>query len=190
MQAPVGPRAAVARHDHQALADASTRTPSVEDAGASETELKFEIASTGLEKLRRHPVLAGPGGTSQLCSVYFDTPDHDLRNAGVSLRVREDEGRFTQTVKTRAAPGEIARGEWEAPVAGDKPDAQALACTPAGEVLSGSGAQALAPVFTTLVQRSVHLWEGDGAIVEVALDEGEIRAGGEREEIRTIRRRR
>jgi inorganic triphosphatase YgiF len=150
-----------------------------------ETELKFEVDSTSLERLKTHPALAGPGEPKRLRSVYFDTPHHDLKNHGVTLRVREADDGYVQTVKTRQGPGLFARDEWESAVNGVCPDARALADTPAGEVLNGHSAS-LAPVFATIVDRQVHLWRHDDDLVEVSLDQGEITAGGQSEPIREL----
>ncbi|HTI67262.1 MAG TPA: CHAD domain-containing protein [Caulobacteraceae bacterium] len=160
--------------------------PSPDEARNSETELKFEVAPGALGKLRKHPALAAPATTSRLRSVYYDTPDHDLRNAGVSLRVRESGGRFVQTVKTREGPGSIERGEWERDVDGARPEASALAGTPAEAVLNGHGAGDLAEVFSTTVERAVRLWSDGSALVELSLDEGRIDAGGDREPIHEL----
>ena len=159
---------------------------SLEEARTSEIELKFEVAAESLAKLKRHPAFARRAGAEQLRSVYFDTADHDLRNAGLTLRVRETAGRFVQTVKTRSGSGMIERGEWEVSIPGERPDAGALAHTPAAEVLDWLQGPDLEPVFTTTVDRSVRLWGEGGVQVEVSLDRGEIRAGASREPIREL----
>jgi inorganic triphosphatase YgiF len=159
--------------------------PTSDEARNSETELKFEVAAGALAKLRKHPLLAAPAARSRLRSTYFDTPDHDLRNAGLSLRVREADGRFVQTVKTREGPGAIARGEWEVEVAGGRPDLDALSHTPAAKVLNGHIGE-LDAVFSTTVDRAVRVWSEGPAKVEVALDEGRIDAGGGREPIHEL----
>jgi triphosphatase len=101
----------------------------------TETELKFEIAAPALMKLLEHPALSVPSEAICLRTVYFDTADHDLRNAGLSLRVRATGGRFVQTVKTRVSAGMINRHEWESGVSGEQPDQAALARTPAARAL-------------------------------------------------------
>jgi triphosphatase len=150
-----------------------------------ETELKFEVDSASIEKLKTHPALSDPAAPKRLRSVYFDTPHHDLKNHGVTLRVREADDGFVQTVKKRQGAGLFARDEWESAVAGVRPDAAALQHTPAGDVLNGHAAS-LAPVFATIVERQVHLWRHDGDVVEVSLDQGEITAGAQSEPIREL----
>ena len=159
---------------------------SLEETRTSETELKFEITADSLAKLKQHPAFAAGTGAEQLRSVYFDTPDHDLRNAGLTLRVRERAGAFVQTVKTRSGSGMIERGEWETPVTQSRPDARSLANTPAAEVLEDIGADDLEPVFSTTVERSIGLWADGAAQVEVCIDRGEILAAALSEPIREM----
>lgn len=147
--------------------------PADSPAGSSETELKFQLGQGALDSLSRHPALAVPGRRSRLRSVYFDTPEHDLRNSGFSLRVREKDGAFVQTLKSRKGSGVFDRDEWETGVDGDRPDPAVLAETPAARVLNGS-IDRLTPVFETSVERTVHMWSQGGATIEVALDQGQV----------------
>ena len=72
--------------------------PATGPSSTPETELKFSLGEGGLLSLRAHPILATPGSSSRLRSIYYDTPQHHLRNSGLSLRVRERDGAFVQTV--------------------------------------------------------------------------------------------
>src|SRR5580693_7234983 len=96
--------------------------------------------------------MAGGSGVSRsrLVSTYYDTPDHALARRGSSLRVRRVGRRFVQTVKTESEVGEIARGEWEDAVAGERPDPQAAQT---GPFLSPEIAGHLRPLFRTEVSR-------------------------------------
>lgn len=151
----------------------------VDPTGSSETELKFQLGQSALETLSRHPVLSTPGRRQRLRSVYFDTPEHDLRNRGFSLRVREKDGVFVQTLKGRSGNGVFDRGEWEVDVASDQPNTEVFADTPAAEILNGA-ADRLAPVFETCVERTVRIWQSGDTTVEVAVDEGEVIAADQR----------
>jgi inorganic triphosphatase YgiF len=85
----------------------------------SEVELKLAVDPDDVERLEPHPLLRHASKPRRLVSTYFDTADHRLRKAGLSLRIRTDGGRNVQTVKLAngAAAGLFARGEWEREVA-------------------------------------------------------------------------
>jgi inorganic triphosphatase YgiF len=140
-----------------------------------EIELKFlippEAAALALTQLN------GEGAVRQLDATYFDTPDHALRKAGYGLRVRDGEGGRKQTLKSASAGGVFSRGEWEEKIAGPGPDRDALARTPAAAMLAGED---LAPVFTTRVERTVRIVHVGEAVIEAALDRGELSADGRR----------
>ncbi len=141
-----------------------------------ETELKFLATPDGIAALAAHPDLAGEERVAQLRSVYFDTPDRDLWRRGMGLRVRATGKGFVQTVKLQDGEGAYQRGEWETPVEAERVDLDALAGTPAAEALDGR-AQDLEPVFTTAFERRARLCRRGGAVIEAALDQGEILAG-------------
>lgn len=150
-------------------------TPDLQDP-AAETELKFLLTPQALAALSAHPALRGPGKPERQRSVYFDTPDHQLRDKGLSVRVRETPEGFLQTVKRRSGAGRVDRDEWEAPTAGPTPDAAELRRTPVAEALGGDLA-ALKPLFASDVIRTRRYWTEADAVVEISLDEGEILAG-------------
>jgi len=149
-----------------------------------ETELKFELEPEAMLKLREHPAFAEAQSPRRLHSVYFDTPDHDLKNRGLTLRVREASGGYVQTVKQRQS-SLFGRDEWEQRVEAERPDAHAFHDTPVEPLLHGDAAR-LAPVFATTVERSVHLWRRGEDVVEISLDQGEIAVGEQREPIREL----
>jgi triphosphatase len=153
--------------------------------GSSETELKFQLGQSAIQALNSHAVLAGAGPSQRLRSIYFDTPEHDLRNGGFSLRVREKDGRFVQTLKSRIGAGVFDRAEWEAPVDLFAPNPALLADTPAAAILNGS-IDRLSAVFETCVDRTVRVWRDGEAAVEVAIDEGEVIAADQRTPVREL----
>ncbi len=161
-----------------------------------ETELKLTLDAAALERAGAHPALGGmramPRRSENLVSVYYDTPDLALKAAGVSLRLRKVGRRWVQTIKRKAAAeaeaanGLFANRESERPAPGGRlvltgPDEDgALAA-----VTEAAGEAPLAPVFETAVRRiSERLTAPGGGEVEMALDEGEIRAGAARAPIR------
>jgi inorganic triphosphatase YgiF len=154
-----------------------------------ETELKFEVDAAGARALGEHLQLPSLGQPRKLLSVYYDTPETDLRDHGLTLRVRDDGVRRVQTVKQSALGGNgFHRGEWECPLppgaGGDlAPDLDAAARTPLGDVLSRRELAFLRPVFEVEVKRITRSVEIDGAIIEIALDRGCARAEGRRSPI-------
>jgi inorganic triphosphatase YgiF len=95
---------------------------------AREVELKLEVPTHSLYRLARSPLLRAARKKSPkpatLVSVYFDTDKLELRDKGLSLRVRRIGRRHIQTIKQES--GESAalftRNEWEHPIGGRQPD--------------------------------------------------------------------
>lgn len=148
-----------------------------EQAVSDEVELKLETTASGLDAISRSGLLGHPSSSKSLDAVYFDTPAHDLRRRGVSLRIRREEGQLVQTIKHHAgrsmgeAAGLFARSEWELPV--DQPVPAHDPRVPLPKALFA----ALMPLFEVAVRRQVSFIEQDGSRIEVALDRGEVRAG-------------
>jgi inorganic triphosphatase YgiF len=157
-------------------------------APGREIELKL-LLPAGAAALLRHPRLLGvPPARRQLYTVYFDTQDFELAKRGVALRVRRAGRRWIQTLKTEAdsTGGLSARVELEVPVSG--PGVELDRFPPeARNRVPESLANKLAPVFTTrFIRRTWQLTGIRGSQIEVALDEGEIRAGDKTEAIREL----
>ena len=148
-----------------------------------EIEVKLRLPPTARPALEGHPVLrpprAGEPETREEETTYFDTRDGLLAQAGASLRVRRSPGRgLVQTLKLAPVADGAAgrRGEWEWPVGAETPDLGLLAGTPcASSVAALDGA--LAPVCRTEISRTAWRVASGGAAVEVAIDQGRIRAG-------------
>lgn len=156
-----------------------------------ETELKISLDAAGEAKLARNAGLrtmrVAPRRTKQLVSIYYDTEDHALAGAGIALRLRRDGRRWIQTIKSRAetasASGLFANREIEQPAPGGR-----LVLKGADPVFAAiaaaRGDAGLAPVFETRVRRIVErLTPPGGGEVELAIDQGEIVAGENREPI-------
>ena len=144
-----------------------------------EIELKLALDPTFAARFKRHPLLAGMKVERRtLHSIYFDTPDFALTRRRIALRLRRVGYHWVQTLKA-AAPSVGAlssRPEWEVPVMGNSPDLAVLV-PEAMALLAGIDLARLAPVFVTDVKRAT--WQvivGETAM-EIALDQGEIRAG-------------
>lgn len=140
-----------------------------------EVELKLEIAPGDARRLRRQPVLAAVEAHRQeQQSVYFDTRGMKLRRNGLVLRVRQVGREFVQTVK---GEGLFDRSEWEAPVAGLRPEPRAAAGTPLAGLLGADGFAKLKPVVRSEVRRTRWELERGDTRVELVLDQGSVCAG-------------
>lgn len=146
---------------------------------ATETELKLQLSAADRAAFRAHPLLqAGMAeGPSTLRNTYYDSPDLALAKARVALRLRHHGERIIQTLKTRGQSinGLHQRGEWE----WDLPRAELNTKVLSGDIwpdgLPPAAGLQLVPVFTTDFERETWLIRYQGAEIEVALDQGEIR---------------
>ncbi|MCJ2035328.1 CHAD domain-containing protein [Methylobacterium sp. J-068] len=142
-----------------------------------EIELKLQCEAGDLAELARHPFLqaASHEQSAFLTSTYHDTPDGDLRKAGLTLRVRRAGDAFVQTVKVASkAAGLFDRAEWEGAIPGDRPDLAQLGETPLPALLETVSDPSLVPVFATLVERRSRSVSYGASRIEVAFDEGRI----------------
>jgi inorganic triphosphatase YgiF len=161
-----------------------------EGSGAPvEVELKLALDAAAMEAALSSPLLRerarGALRTRELRNTYYDTPDRRLHARKAVLRVREVEGRYVQTLKGARRPdGAVAaRNEWEVELPGPEPRPDALDDPDAHELAGLLLPEELAPVFETRVRRRslVAVWpdaEGRPAEIEVAFDDGVVRADG------------
>jgi triphosphatase len=145
-----------------------------------EIEIKLRLQREHLKRLRRHPLLSAgfkrSGKAVRQDSVYFDDRNRTLRQHGISLRLRQIEGRRVQTIKALNGSGTIDRGEWETAVSCARPDLSAARGTPLANLLP-TLCQPLEPIFETRVARiSFPIQCGNSEIV-VSLDRGRILTG-------------
>lgn len=153
-------------------------------ARQSELELKLELTRDQLRRVQLHPALGdlavGEPVTRTLRSIYYDTPDHRLRALGISFRLRSDGESWRQTVKagTAVRNGVSNPVEMEAAVEGPEPDLGRIDNRKIRrKVEKAIERSILEPVFETVVERTTRqLHSGDGEL-ELALDEGTVRAG-------------
>ena len=139
-------------------------------AGEDEIELKFLCEPADLAAV----LAAAPAGETHektLVSTYFDTPEGDLRQARISLRIREGGARTVQTLKRGDG---FAREEHEKNLEGESLDLSLPALT---DALPAAKLKSLAPIFTVRVTRRQRTFDYGGATIEMALDEGEVQAG-------------
>lgn len=141
-----------------------------------EIELKLEIASGNSDALLEHPLVAEmralPEQSGHLHATYYDTPDHALRRAGLTLRIRRKGARFIQTIKAESGSRELAlnRGEWECAVESGI-DFAAAADTPLAPLVADEATrEKIIPVFTIETDRRAFLISRDETVIELAVD--------------------
>jgi|KBSMisStandDraft_5_1062788.scaffolds.fasta_scaffold05764_2 inorganic triphosphatase YgiF len=148
-----------------------------------EIELKLQIEPRYLARLAAHPLLkrAAKRVTRKLYSVYYDTPDLDLWQAGVSLRVRRSGRQWLQTVKSGGAvtAGLHQQHEFETPLAAPFPDFEGIQTSEAAVFFSPPELrERLQPVVVTEFTRtSSELTPAGGVAIEFCIDRGELKSG-------------
>jgi len=143
-----------------------------------EIELKLKIKQQDKENLKRHSLLLSfQSGheKKRLISAYYDTPDMALRHLDFSLRVRQVDNEFWQTVKSvgTAVNGVHTRHEWECQIAQAEPDFDLLPEELKEKLLPLK--DQLQVVFVTDFMRETWQIKSEQQHIELALDEGEIR---------------
>ncbi|KUM27769.1 adenylate cyclase [Mesorhizobium loti] len=160
----------------------------------SEVELKFILDEASPRdfwaRVKASKLAKGSPTTKTLRSIYLDTPEHALKKAGIALRLRRDGRRWVQTVKTGAElHGGLSQvGEVENPAPGGRvcPEAIPDASVRDAVLRSVNGAP-LQPVCETVIRRSAsELSLEDGTRAELAVDVGQIRAGGRSADLREV----
>lgn len=150
---------------------------------ATEIELKFRIPPARLAALRRAVATAG-ADVQPLAAAYFDTAGEHLAKTRTALRLRREGDAWVQTLKAEGA-STLQRLEHNVPVPGtDRPalDTARHDGSPAGtalrRLLAAAGQPPLQERYATTVQRTRRRLRSGGAVVELALDEGTVQAGG------------
>ena len=149
----------------------------------SEVELKLLAEPSQFAQLSQAPPIVAharnKGSIRLLKSIYFDTPTRALYRAGATLRVRQVGKQFIQTLKL--APGNdgepLRRGEWESPVAAMVPDVHLLMPLITIGLQEALNREPLQPIFGTEVRRHMRALRLPTGTVEVAFDQGVIKAG-------------
>lgn len=150
-----------------------------------EMELKFVLAEPPARLWARVKDLdssfAGPH-TRTLSTLYYDTPDRALRDAGIALRTRRDGRRSLQTVKAgrQALGGFTDVQESETVIRGRTPDPNAIPDEALrSRIVELCRGKALVVVADMRFRRSSGMVSlPDGAKVEISTDTGTILANG------------
>jgi triphosphatase len=141
-----------------------------------ESELKFRVPARSLSKIAKVRIAGTRGGArsqTQLLSTYFDTKKHKLRRRGLTLRIRQENGNYLQTVKA-AGTTSFARGEWESEVGALVPDLDKADDTPLQKLATKKLRRGLKPVFRTSVRRITRLFQAGNSEIELAVDRGNV----------------
>ncbi|WP_153108835.1 CYTH and CHAD domain-containing protein [Propionivibrio limicola] len=144
----------------------------------TEIELKLRLSPAEARQLIKHRLLvATPGQKFRLFNTYYDTPDSDLRKQCIALRLRR-KGWSSWLITVKGSDpngGALAqRREWEAPTQPGVFDLSIVTDEGLREFLECKRAL-LQPVFSTDFTRITWRLERARAVVEVALDRGEIK---------------
>lgn len=143
---------------------------------ANEIELKLELTPQAVEALDAAGFWPGDAVAADQRSVYFDTPDRAIAEAGMSLRIRRTGRKRVQTIKAEgdSAGGLFVRSEWECGVESDVPvigdDTPLLA-------LLGDRVDAIDRAFEVRVERRRWNVAADDARIEMVLDRGMVSIG-------------
>ncbi|HEX5998912.1 MAG TPA: CHAD domain-containing protein [Hyphomicrobiaceae bacterium] len=155
------------------------------NVSSKELELKLELTPQELLRVAANPALedltVGKPVTKVLRSIYFDTPDHRLHAKGIALRLRAADEQWVQTVKDGQGlkSGVSNPREVEAVVARAEPDLAAIEDPDLRRAVEkATRHSALEPQFETVVTRTTRQLHSDKGDMELALDEGIVRAGG------------
>jgi len=146
---------------------------------ANETEIKLVFPEDKLEQVQSVSCLRLDDfkGRHHLVNRYFDTPDLVLTQHKVALRIREQDDKIIQTVKTRgkSVNGLHQRGEWEWFLTGPHLDLTLLAAAEWPEALPVDEIkERLLPIFNTNFDRCIWWVTINETQIEVALDQGSV----------------
>ncbi|NVK55197.1 MAG: CYTH domain-containing protein [Alteromonadaceae bacterium] len=151
----------------------------------SETEIKFVLREDPLPTLKKkvfpaltkHSVTVEDKGQIELLNDYYDTEDHFFQQHKIGMRVRGENGRYEQTVKTQGqiSGGLHRRQEYNVDLNDDSPD---LSLFNDVNWPKGTNAQELndklEKQFGTHFTRSVFNVIYDDAKVELVFDKGSV----------------
>ena len=158
-------------------------------ASQQEVEMTLRIEPDKLGKIQRSSWWRGLelAGRKSLHSVYYDTPDQQLRDCKITLRTRVDGSAIVQTVKMlNGSSDSVSRREWEALVPDPIPN-PALVVDPAlPQDFRKLTSADLQPVFDVDVKRETRRVASGRAKIDVSLDNGALIAGKRREPVHEI----
>lgn len=126
----------------------------------------------------------------RLFNQYYDTQDRQLSKHAIGFRIRSHDGHFEQTIKTagKVVGGLHQRPEYNVQLENHQPDLSLFDRDIWPENFDVDEVQTgLVSIFSTDFVRHQYLLEcEDDSIVELVLDQGQINAQGQQEEINEI----
>ncbi|VCU68724.1 CHAD domain protein [Pigmentiphaga humi] len=140
-----------------------------------EQELKFAVSASLRKELVQALVRAGGDSRVHLRAMYFDTPDRQLARQKAAIRLRLEGRKWVQTFKMAGANA-MTRIELNHPCPRRTLDLSVYAGTPAEAVLQDVQDELAVRYETDVWRRRASIRTRWGS-VEIAHDEGEIRAG-------------
>lgn len=151
----------------------------------TEIELKLLLQPSELAKLLTLDVFTqavrpDSRRERQLVSTYYDTQEMALAAHGIAYRVRDKgDGSFEATVKTskKSSGGLSERLELNLPIAKAEPVLDGFAALGLGYELSTLAPQGVQALFTVRVKRITYVLQYKSAVIEMAIDKGEITTG-------------
>lgn len=150
-------------------------------ARGMEVEVKLACPKSLIATLPGVDALSGvnwKARSQRMVSTYFDTEGDDLYRSGMLLRLRRIGARRIMALKWDLEDQNVfSRGESEVVVENDQPNVDLLPPEIAAKVTAAMKSQALVARFETRVRRKIGELRRDDALVEVAVDDGEIVAG-------------
>lgn len=174
-----------AQKEQSALTDSGEIADQSAAQNGQEIEVKFRTDALGLKRVMDAPVFGSATimKSQSLRSVYFDTPDGDVRKNGCVLRLRKN-GRALGSLclkwTDQTSEGPFTRGEIEVPCREQMPNLSLFDAATQSRLDEILGGRPLEPQFETQIKRRIVLLQSGNSLIEVALDEGVIVAGAER----------
>ncbi len=158
---------------------------------AQEIEMKLAVADTvSLDEVRGicSFLSGGEGRNTKMVARYFDTEDGALGKARLAYRTRKEGYRWVACLKGSGVSenGLHQRMEIEREVEHGEADLTVFADTDGAQLIEAHLSSELVPIVETEFTRTSWLMGDRTAKIEIALDEGEIRAGGKTAPIREI----
>ena len=160
----------------------------------TEFELKFEIPPARLKSVAS-AVLEGKATRQRLQASYFDSADGALAAHGIVVRLRKEGRRWVQTAKGPTADLQerlehnVVLSNQSAGLAPPL-DLSRHCNTPVGKMIdkalefkAAGNYPGMELLYGTDVQRMTRLVSFNGSVVEVALDQGRVFAGGSAQSI-------